>query len=581
MIRKYVFIVTLILLFCSLTKAQNAAADTIMILPFENTSNKAEFNWVGESFADALTDLLKVPALNVVSNQERKLLQQGLRVPLTILPSTATSLKLARTANASILISGKYSIIPEQGDRAASVNITAKIIRVKEGRFLNEELPDGRRVTRDINLTDALGNLQTVQGQLAYQILYQRDKALPFSQNQFIDAANKVPARAFEAYIKGLLTDNMAARENYFKNALRIFADEKEGKVYSEAALELGHYFLNNRKFNDAVEYFSRISQESPQYAEAAFYTGLIYWRGENYEQALAVLRPLAEDLKLTSVSNSLGAIAVQASRAEKKNKGKSDALLNEGIETLKQTVESAPENINIKFNYGLALFLNKSYNSAVEQLKPILAANPKDGESYFLLAKALEITNDPTAADIDNQARRFLTVGDRYAKLQTEWQKSQTVGGIDLRIEQPARKDFVSVILTKRQNETNSVQTPQSDTEKSLAEARKLYSDGRDDESMAVLRRILSAEPMSGESYLLLGLIHLRRGDLDQSVSSLKTALFWNNQLIDAHIALGKIYVQKGDCLQAQNYARSAAEINSENVEAQGLQRQIERCSK
>ena len=126
-----------------------------------------------------------------------------------------------------------------------------------------------------------MGNLQTVQGQLAYQILNQRDKALPFSQNQFIDAANKVPARAFEAYIKGLLTDNMAARENYFKNALRIFADEKEGKVYSEAALELGHYFLNNRKFNDAVEYFSRISQESPQYAEAAFYTGLIYWRGE------------------------------------------------------------------------------------------------------------------------------------------------------------------------------------------------------------------------------------------------------------------------------------------------------------
>ena len=580
MIRKYVYIVTFILLFCSLTKAQNAS-DTVMILPFENTSNKAEFNWVGESFADSLADLLKVPGLNVVSNQERKIMQQRLKIPLTILPSTATSLKLARASNATILISGKYTIIPEQDDRAASVNITAKIIRVNEGRFLNEELPDGRRVTRDINLSDALGNLQTVQGQLAYQILYQRDKALPFSQNQFIDAANKVPAKAFEAYIKGLLTTDLTARENYFKNALRIFAEEKESKVYSEAAIELGHYFFNNRKFSDAVEYFSRIPQDSPQYAEAAFYTGLIYWQGENYEQALAVLRPLAEDLKLTSVSNSLGAIAVQASRSEKKNKGKSDALLTEGIETLKKTVESAPENVNIKFNYGLALFLNKSYNSVVEQLKPVLASNPKDGEAYFLLAKALEATNDATAADIDNQARRFLTVGDTYAKLQTEWQKSQTVGGINLRIEQPARKDFVSVILTKRQNDNASVQTAQSDTEKSLAEARKLYSDGRDDDSMAVLRRILVAEPMSGESYLLLGLIHLRRGDLDQAQSSLRTALFWNNQLIDAHIALGKIYVQKGDCLQAQNYASSAAKIDAENVEAQGLQRQVERCSK
>ncbi len=68
-------------------------ADTVMILPFENTSNKAEFNWVGESFADSLSDLLKVPTLNVISNQERKIVQQRLKVPLTILPSLATSLK--------------------------------------------------------------------------------------------------------------------------------------------------------------------------------------------------------------------------------------------------------------------------------------------------------------------------------------------------------------------------------------------------------------------------------------------------------------------------------------------------------
>ncbi|MEP7039388.1 MAG: hypothetical protein ABI891_13725, partial [Acidobacteriota bacterium] len=110
--------------------------DTVMILPFENVSNKAEFNWVGESFADSLSDLLKVPSLNVVSNQERKLIQQKLRVPLTILPSLATSLKLAREANATLLIAGKYNIVPAQGDIAATVEVTAKIIRVNEGRFL-------------------------------------------------------------------------------------------------------------------------------------------------------------------------------------------------------------------------------------------------------------------------------------------------------------------------------------------------------------------------------------------------------------------------------------------------------------
>ena len=66
-------------------------------------------------FADSLSDLLKVPSLSVVSNQERKIIQQKLRVPLTSLPSLATSLKLARESKASILIAGKYNIVPAQG----------------------------------------------------------------------------------------------------------------------------------------------------------------------------------------------------------------------------------------------------------------------------------------------------------------------------------------------------------------------------------------------------------------------------------------------------------------------------------
>ncbi len=581
MLKKIILTIVFVCLAVSFAGAQVPNNnDTVMILPFENQSGKSEFNWIGESFADSLSDLLKVPSLNVVSNDERKIIQQRLRVPLTTLPSLATSLKLSREGKASLLIAGKYDIVPAQGETAAVIKVTAKIIRVNEGRFLSEEFPDGRRITRDINLNDALQNLQTVEGQIAYQILYQRDKALPFAQNQFIENANKVPARAFEAYIKGLLSSeaDTQTRENYLKNALRIYAEEKSNAVYADAALELGHLFLNQRKFPEAIDYFSRVPQESPFYPEAAFYSGLIHWQQQNYEQALAVLRPLAEDLKLTSVYNTIGAIAVQASRAEKKNKAKSAALLNEGIETLKKAAESAPDEANVRFNYSYALFLNNNYAESADQLRPVLATNPKDGESYFLLAKTLEILKDTAAADFDNQARRFLTDSDRYAKLQTEWSRSKTTDAIGLRVVQPPRKDFVGVILLK--NQTRTVQTPVNETEGLLIQARQLYKDGRDDEAMTVLRRILVSEPMSAESYYLLGMIHLRRSDLDQSVSSLKTALFWDNRQVDAYIALSKIYLQKGDCLQAQNYYRSVAEINSENQEVQGLQRLVERCS-
>ena len=585
MLRNFALISFLFLFAFLSIEAQNVQknVDTVMILPFENTSDKAEFNWVGESFANSLSDLLKVPSLNVITNDERKLIQQRLRVPLTVLPSLATSLKIARESNASLLIAGKYNIIPAQGDVAATVSVTAKIIRVNEGRFLSEELPDGRRITRDINLSDALGNLQTVEGQIAYQILYQRDKALPFSQNQFVESANKVPARAFEAYIKGLLSSetDLQTRENYFKNAMRIYSEDEKtkGGIYADAALELGHFYLNQKKNQEAIDYFSRIPPESAQYAEAAFYTGLTQWQQKNYEQALAVLRPLAEDLKLTSVYNTLGAIAVEASREEKKNKGKSDALLTEGLELLKKASESAPDEPNARFNYGMALFLNGNYTEAVAQLKPVLANNALDGESYYLLAKALESLKDTTAADFDNQAIRFLTANNKYAKLQTEWQSSRSIGNINLRVRQPPRKDFVSVILIKKQ--ATPMQNPQNETETLLAEARTLYASGNNDEAMTALRKVLVSEPMSAEAYLLLGSIHLRRGDLEQAVSSLKTALFWDNRLITAHVGLGKIYLQKGDCLQAKNYAASALVIDPENQDAVGLTRQVERCSK
>ncbi len=81
-----------------------------MILPFENTSNLPEYNWVGESFANSLSDLLRVPGLVVLSNDERELAYQRLGLPLTTIPSLATAIRLARVANATMVVLGNYSV---------------------------------------------------------------------------------------------------------------------------------------------------------------------------------------------------------------------------------------------------------------------------------------------------------------------------------------------------------------------------------------------------------------------------------------------------------------------------------------
>ncbi len=106
---------------------------------------------------------------------------------------------------------------------------------------------------------------------------------------------------------------------------------------------------------------------------------------------------------------------------------------------------------------------------------------------------------------------------------------------------------------------------------------AREFYAAGRDEEALPELRRVLTVEPMSAEAYLLIGLINQRRGDLEASISALRTAIFWDAKLIDAHILLGRIFIERGDRAQAMSHARSAIQIDPNNAEAIALQRLVE----
>ncbi|MFN2513832.1 MAG: hypothetical protein ABR568_20740, partial [Pyrinomonadaceae bacterium] len=161
-----------------------SGADVVMVLSFENTSNRPEYNWVGESFANSVAELLNKPGLIVVSNDERELAYQRLRLPPTVIPSRATAIKLAREAKATMIVIGTYSVTtaPEAAQAGESkaddkspaeayVQVTARVIKVNEGRTLGEVL-DGAWATRQFDFGGLLTTLQNIQGRIAYQILY-------------------------------------------------------------------------------------------------------------------------------------------------------------------------------------------------------------------------------------------------------------------------------------------------------------------------------------------------------------------------------------------------------------------------
>jgi tetratricopeptide (TPR) repeat protein len=188
------------------------------------------------------------------------------------------------------------------------------------------------------------------------------------------------------------------------------------------------------------------------------------------------------------------------------------------------------------------------------------------------MLAKTQERANRADAANAaDNLARRTFQ---SYAKWQTEWQKSQSVPNVALRSRDVLNQVDISDLGRRQQVDAANANNAQE----ALNKIRDLYQQGRDDEALAEIRKLLIIEPTNAEAFLLSGRIKMRRGDPETAIAALKTAIFWDPppKMIDAHILLGKIFLERGDIGEARKYATSAINIDANNQEAMALQRQV-----
>jgi tetratricopeptide (TPR) repeat protein len=414
-----------------------------------------------------------------------------------------------------------------------------------------------------------------MNGELAYQILAQRDKALSFSRRQLVEEATRVPPQAFEAYQKGMLTaPRDPTRAIYFKNAMKLYGKEKGGEVYSDAAFALGDYYFTQNQLKEAAEYLTMVQKKEPHYGEAQFYAGLAYWKLGEVKKAVDVLVPLADErvMPLVAVYNNAAGVLIEAAKAEKKPEEKTPLLL-QAITLLSRAADSSPDDSTVLFNLGYALFLSERYVDAAQKLEKVIASNPRDGQAYFLLAKTHERAGQPEPATAnDNQARRYMEGS--YAKWQTEWQKSQTIPNVIARSRDVLNQIDVAILIRDREKE----EARADNTEQLLAKIRELYQQGRDDEAMVEIRKLMVSEPTNAEAFLLTGQINQRRGDQEAAIASLKTAIFWEHDrpLIASHILLGRIFLERGDVGEARKYAASAMAIDPNNQEAIALQRAV-----
>jgi tetratricopeptide (TPR) repeat protein len=548
--------------------APAAATDTVVVMPFENVSGRAEYNWIGESFAASLAELLDKPGLVAIRSDERDVAYKQEGLPPTAILTRATMIKIAERAGANLVVMGTYRInderetekrepsevnleTPQEKKIERTISITARIIDIREGRLVGE-----------FNMGGDLLQLQKLQGNLAYEVLYKRNPALPFSRDQLTANATKAPIGAFENYIKGTLTRDREARIGFFERAIKEY-NEKTRENYIPAIFELGRIYYEGNDLNEAVKQLSLVGEEDPRYDEAQFYLAVATDRLGQTDAALSSLQKLAARLPLFEVYNNIGVIFI-------KKKQYADA-----VNHLKPAAEAAPRDTDTLFNLGYAYYLAKDYASSAAVLKKELERRPSDGEAFYVLSKALVAMNDQAGAT---------SASDQAKKLLPSYAQWETKGMPDIARMKTSFSKANYYRYKREQDERVNAQPAAStqplQTGNSLDAARNAFLAGRDEEALSLLGRHLQSAPQSHEAHLLMGRVYERRGDFDRAVNALKAAVFWNPKLVPAHVLLGRIAVLKKDCQSARSSLDKALQIDPADQDTQALKRLIdERC--
>ncbi|MFY9611507.1 MAG: tetratricopeptide repeat protein [Blastocatellia bacterium] len=531
--------------------AKPATADTIVTMPFENVSGRAEYNWVGESFAAALSDLLDKPGLVGIRPDERNVAYKQEGLPPTAILTRATMIKIAERAGANLVVMGTYRIAGEGRD--STIAITARVIDIREGRLVGKEYNRG----------GPLVDLQKLQGDLAYEILYQHNQALPYSRDQIVIDATMAPIGAFENFIKGTLTRDREARVAFLERAIKEYA-EKTKAQYIPAIFELGRVHLEAGEYKEAAEELSLVSDKDPRYDEARFYVGVAQDSLGQTEKALDTNQKLATRLPLFEVYNNIGVLMIKLKR------------YNDAISHLKPAVDAAPRDTDTLFNLGYAYFLAKDNANAVATLKNETRQRPSDGEAFYILSRALAATGDQAGAtQASDQAKKLLPA---FAQWETK--------GIPSIARLKASFSKINYYRFKReQDERLNSQTAASSlspqAEQLFETARNAFLAGRDEDALATLGKLLQSAPQNYDAHLLMGRVYERRGDFDRAMNALKAAVFWNPKLGPAHVLLGRIAVLKNDCVSAESSVSKALQIDANDQDAQALKRLIEQKCK
>jgi tetratricopeptide (TPR) repeat protein len=334
--------------------AAPVSAETFLVVPFANGAEAPDLEWVGESFAESLTESLQAEGRTAVAREERLAALERLGLPAYGPLTRASILRLGEEVGADWVVLGHYEVA------AGKIRSRAQLLDLS-GLTLGASVED----------QDAFDRLLEVQSRLAWRILRQRDPRFPLSQMSFQQQHPAISVSAFESYIRGLLAPEREQQLRYFLQAARL----EPG--FAPPAFRLAMLYYLDGDYAAAARWFDQASADRRLGPEAGFYLSLSYFATGDLPRAAEALLKISSRVPSAGLWNNLGVIA------SRQKDGFAEAYFSRAL-------QAGPQDARIHFNLGLHYVRRGEWELALRSLQRALTLSPGDTEAEYVRAHVL-----------------------------------------------------------------------------------------------------------------------------------------------------------------------------------------------
>jgi tetratricopeptide (TPR) repeat protein len=476
------------------------AIQSVVILPFVNGSKDQHIYWLGEAFAESLSEELLLKDAYVLQRPQRKSAYEELKLPYTGGLSRATMLKIGEKLSADYVIFGSYNL------NDSVLESEARIIKLSSSELSEPIKVNGR--------LDDLYQIQMALRDGLFKYFSER-KLLALQEKPFDTEA--VPLRAYELYIKGLLESGGNERIEFFKRALEV------NPAYQQAAYRLGQTLSKLQRYKESNAALTSVTFSGVMNSNVQFLIGLNLYLSNDFQGAYQKWLDLSNTSPTSEVYTNMGIALLKV-----------NDLQGSGW-YLSKAVEQDLDNSDYRFNLASSYVLRKYDKNAVQQYREVIRLQPSDYQAFYLSGKLLE-------REGDNASKKMLEYFQETMPTDQGGKFPEQYGSV-LQLLRVAPSFLSKEEAEYLNNSAVKIRTERASYVKTYQEsARKYLEEGNPGRAILEIRKGVGLDPMNWYLHYLWGMSFQQQKNLSAAMGELEFSI-WCQDNIESHLLMAEIF--------------------------------------